>query len=114
MSPPKIHSYAYRPPRIDFDLPVEFVVADEVLFGTSKNVNENGLLVDFGEPLAKGTAGKARFRVGRCVLELEARVAHVQGFAAGLEFEFTSERERSMLGTVMQVLLNEIEHHRSS
>ena len=101
-----IQSFAYRVPRIDFCLPVEFLIGHAVLFGHTRNVSVKGFLVEFDEPVPQGTVGRIRFRIGRCMLELDSRVAHSQGFAAGMEFEFASEHERFGLVTILQVITN--------
>lgn len=91
------HLFAYRPPRIDFCFPVEFHAGNEILVGSTKNISEKGFLVDFGEPLRLGLTGRTRFRVGRCTLELEARIVYTEGFSAALAFDFASDQERSFL-----------------
>lgn len=109
-----IQSFAYRVPRIDFCLPVEFLVGPAVLFGHTRNISVKGFLVEFDEPVAEGTVGRIRFRIGRCTLELDTRVAHSQGFAAGMEFSFASEHERFGLVTILQVITNEQISRRTS
>lgn len=99
-----IHPYAYRNPRVNTDLPVEFVVDDGTLFGSAENVSEHGLLVQFGEPVLPGTKGRVRFRVGRCLLELDAETTHLDGFHAGLVFAFASEAERTLAYALLQVV----------
>lgn len=75
-----------------------------ILLGSTRNISDRGLLADFGEPVLPGTTGRVSLRVGRCTVEIQARVTNSEGFSAGMEFEFASEQERSFLHAVVQML----------
>lgn len=99
-----IQSFHYRSPRLAARLPVELVTDGGVLFGSTRDFSEHGLRADFGEPVLSGSFGKVRFRAGHCVVELQAEVTHSEGFATGIVFAFSSERERSVVRAILQVL----------
>lgn len=99
-----IESFAYRHPRIVASLPVEFVTEGGVLFGFTRDVSEQGLLADFGEPVLLQTDGRLRFRTGKCVVEFAARVTHTDGFLSGFAFAFSSEQESSFIRSIVHAL----------
>ena len=101
---PVIHSFAYRSPRVAANLPVEFLTEERVLFGSTRDISEQGLLADFGEPVLLGASGRVRFRSGHCVVELQAEVTHTEGFTSGLAFAFASTRESAFIHAILQVL----------
>lgn len=109
-----IDSFAYRAPRVAASLAVEFVTEIGVLAGCTRDISEKGLSADFGEPVLPGTVGRVRFRTGRCLLDLEARVTHAEGFLVGLEFRFSSEQERLFLRAILQVLSRSPEYRNAA
>lgn len=109
-----IHAYAYRTPRVAASLAVEFVTEGGVLSGHTRDISEHGLRADFGEPVLPKTAGRVRFRTGRCLLELEAHVSHTEGYTAGLVFVFASEAESSFVRAILDVLQRTAEHPESA
>ena len=99
-----MHRYTYRDPRLAACLAVQFVTQYGVLSGWTRDLSEKGLQVDLNEPVLLGTMGKVRLHVGHCSLELEAKVAHTEGFTVGLVFAFLSEQESSFMSAILQVL----------
>ena len=107
-----IDAFSYRAPRLSASLPVEFLTHNGVLSGSTRDLSEKGLSADFGEPLWPEAEGRLRFRIGRCLLDIDARVTHSEGFLAGLEFRFSSEQERGFLHAVLHVLSHDPNYHR--
>ena len=105
-----IQAFAYRKPRVAATLPVEFLTDDGVLFGSTRDISEHGLLVAFTEPVLLKTSGRVRFRMGHCLLELRAEVTHADAFTSGLVFGFASEQEQAFLRAVVQALAHAAEH----
>lgn len=99
-----ITSFAYRLPRIEIELPVEFTFGTESLTGHTRNISDTGLLVHFARPLAPETAGTFRLRLGSCFFELQGRITHTECFDAGVRFEFSSDQERVFMRTMIKVL----------
>lgn len=99
-----MHDFSYRSPRIVCRLPVELVADAGALLGWSRNLSDEGMLVDFQEPLLPSTQGRVRLRFGQCLLELEGRVTHTEAFTAGIAFLFADERERWFVHSLVQAL----------
>ncbi len=75
-----------------------------MLFGSTRDISEQGLLVNFGEPVTFGAFGRVRFRSGHCIVELAAEVTHTEGFTGGLVFAFASPQESAFVRAILQVL----------
>jgi hypothetical protein len=104
-----IQPFSYRNPRLAARYPIEFVTSDATLLGQTRDISERGLSADFGEPLLLQTAGKVRFRMGHCFLELRAEVAHSEGFMARLVFSFASPQERWFMKALLHGLTQALE-----
>jgi hypothetical protein len=109
-----IHSFAYRHPRLPATFSVEFLTEDKSFAGVTHDLSEQGISVRFSQLVLQGTAGKVRFRVGHCLLELDARVTHSEGLIAGLVFSFASLQERRFLEALMQALTQALQHSRDN
>ncbi len=99
-----VELFAYRLPRFDVALPVEFCCQAGNIAGQTRNVSDTGLLVRLTEPVIDGTAGIVRLRLGTCTLEIESRVTHSEFLAAGISFVFSSDQQRQFIRTLVKVL----------
>lgn len=99
-----IHPFAYRKPRVATSFPVEFLTGHGLLIGFTRDLSEQGLSADWGEPVPLKTSGCLRLRMGHCMLELQAEVTHTEGFTTGMMFAFASEREQFFVRAMMQAL----------
>lgn len=99
-----MHTFTYRAPRVDCRIPVEFVTDAGTLQGHSRNIGDQGLLLDLREPVAPSTNGRVRLRFEQCMLELEAQVSHSEAFTVGLVFQFANPKERWFVHAFVQAL----------
>lgn len=99
-----IHPFSYRNPRLATSLPVQFTTGAAVLFGSMQDISEQGMSVDFAEPVVKGTTGRVRFCAGSIEVNLQAEVTHSTAFSAGLVFTFSSEQEVAYFRAIVQSL----------
>lgn len=97
-------SFNYRAPRVPTRFPVQFRTGEDTLTGWTLNVSDQGLMVQFLEPVQCGTKGRTRLTVGHCTLEINTHVVHTEGFCAGLHFDFAAEKERAFFQAVLEVI----------
>lgn len=100
----EVQAYAYRVPRLPFELPVEYFAGGKWISGHTRDVSDTGVLVRLAEPVFSHTNGKVRLRFGTCTVEIEVRVAYTEFLEAGLSFCFGSEAERQFVQTLVRVL----------
>lgn len=86
---------------------MEFHTVNGTLSGLTHDINEQGTLVNFGEPLLLETSGKLRFRVGQCVFDVEAKVGHTEGYLSGLVFCLRSKEESAFVRSTVQALMQD-------
>ena len=99
-----IHEYAYRRPRLRLEHPLAFCVPSGRIAGTSKDISEDGLLVQLAAPVEVGAHGRIQWRFGSCLVEIEALVAHTNLQETGLRFDFRTRDERHFVRALVRLL----------
>ena len=99
-----VETYAYRLPRFEVALPIQFQTDTATIEGHTRNLSDTGLLASFVQPLLNGSAGVIRLRFGSSSFEMEAHVTHAEFLDAGLNFLFASDQERQLVRTLVRVL----------
>jgi hypothetical protein len=92
-----MQKFEYRSPRFSVDLPVRFSVESTTVTGRSKDIGQDGMTLDLREPVQAGDSGMLSLTHQGRMIEIRARVAHVEGTHTGLEFLHESEAERSAI-----------------
>jgi hypothetical protein len=99
-----MHRFEYRTPRFPVDFPLQFTVDNVVLSGRCMEISEEGLAMRFRQPATLDALGVLALTHQGQTLEIRARVAHIEGTHAGLEFLCNSESERSAVARLTAAL----------
>jgi hypothetical protein len=86
-----------RETRYDLDLPVALYLFDGIASGRIINVSETGILATFHRPLDLWATGRLCAEARGTYLNIEVRVARVEGGRTGLTFRILNESDRATL-----------------
>jgi len=109
MTPPaSVRRFEYRHCRVSTGFEVEFVVNGKALFGTCKDVSDDGVRVCVDGSLEVGDSGLLILRYRASALEVEAQVAYMQQCHVGLIFVFSTGWERQVTGEFIASIASEL------
>jgi PilZ domain len=78
--------FEYRHPRTTTGFRVDFVVGGETLHGLCRDISDAGIRAEFDDPVAVGSCGLLTLRHPTRLLKVEAQVAYIEKYQAGLSF----------------------------
>jgi hypothetical protein len=101
-----MQKFEYRTPRFPVDIPVRMTVQDFTLTGRCTDISEDGMKVEFRQPIPADVRGMLTVSLTDRTLEVNVRVAYMKATHDGLAFIYESDRERSMVTALIASLAN--------
>jgi hypothetical protein len=99
-----MHKFEYRAPRFSVDLPVRLTLQNSTLAGRCREISKEGMRLDLPQPLPADACGTVAMSYHEETLELNVRVAHTGTVQKGLEFLYSSEKERNAVARLIASL----------
>jgi hypothetical protein len=96
--------FEYRAPRFGVDLPARLTVENSAMAGRCREISRDGMIFELGQPVLLNTFGTVAITFHDRTIELKARVAHVDGLRAGLEFIYAGDSERTTVAQLVASL----------
>jgi hypothetical protein len=97
-----LNDLPFRPERSDLRVPLTFKVNDVRVSGHSVNVSSSGILVRLDEPVELWIGGENSLEVGEWMIEIQARVARMQGRDVGLAFVIRNDHDRLAVQLILE------------
>jgi len=99
-----MQKFEYRTPRYLVDLPVRLNLQNGSVAGKCREIGNEGMRVEFKEPVSADTCGTVCINYRDLSLELRVSVAHAVGDYKGLKFLFESEKDRMCVERLVLLL----------
>jgi hypothetical protein len=99
-----MQKFEYRTPRYTVDLPVLLILADARIPGRCRQISNEGMSVEFRDPVAADACGTVSVSYKNLSLELRICVTNNGKGADGLKFLFETDEDRSSVERLVALL----------
>ncbi|MGA3049983.1 MAG: PilZ domain-containing protein [Terracidiphilus sp.] len=99
-----MHRFEYREPRFTCDLPVRLTVQDSTLTGRCTEIGKAGMKLEIEAPPEPNSFGKVSMSYEDRTLEVRVRLVHVGETHAGLDFIYSSDKERQAMANLVETV----------
>jgi hypothetical protein len=101
----RMRKFLYRLPRVETELPMDFILGDAVVLGTCKNLSESGLRGTFSQTVLPGTEGLTTVYHGENKFQIKGRIASLRGDVTHLLFCFESVEQRESVKAFLKLMV---------
>lgn len=99
-----MHRFEYREPRFSCDLPVRLTIQDSTLIGRCTEIAKAGMKLEIEAALEPNSFGKVSMSYEDKTLEVRVRFVHVCETHAGLDFIYSSDKERKAMANLVETV----------